>query len=1409
MYNRNRLIYITTVALLVITGGVYFRCFWDADKLLSTAQVLNDVEMRQILGGHGELIQEQIRCLCCECCEIDPGLGMHISIARGTVYADAPICTAYSAEGITIDFRLHYDSGKADGTIARRQTVLGYGWTHNYNIYLVVRERDVFMPDGRGRMTRFSKRLDGGYTPSDGVTDVLEPNDPNAFVLYRGDGTELTFRLSDRAAWLVSGSLYQLSLIEDPQGRNTTLSYNEDGLLEIITDPYGRQVTLTYNGHGLIDSIANADGATTQIEYKDADEDLWKITDPLGNTLEYTYDSQNRMTTEKLKDGNTWTCVYNAQGKPHQLIDDDGQVHSTVTNPLNWASDLDHLLQFDEARYIPSTTTVTDGEGNATHYDYDENPCIHRIYYPDGAEQICEFDDELHLETSTDEEGNRTQNEYDDNGNLTKVTDPLGNETQMSYEHSAIPSLMTKKVEPDGDIWEYLYDANGNLTKEIDPIVESPNDAVIIHTYDTNGHRASTVDRNGHMIKWEYNSDGTLARRIVDPCGLNIVGEYGYDSAGRNTRQTIYRGPALTDPVVTDYDYDSMGRLIKKALDPCGLNLATVYEYDGAGRIVDQNNPRGIITHYEYDVRGRLVRQILDPCGLNLTTKYEYDLSNNKIKLIDPKDNETTCEYDNHNRLIKTIDAENYWTLYEYDKRDNQTRMSRSVDPCGPPYRVIEYRYDELSRRTHETVDPCGLDLTTVFEYTPPGSCGCTCGTPGSSLIHKTTDPAGKVTYYYYDHSDRLTSEVRKVGDTNDNGGDANDTITTYEYDYMGNISKTTVENAPHPDLVTTYTYDAAGYLAKRVVGAGDPNLMTTYTYDGAGNVIQEITPVRNVIITIYDKAGRVINRSDSIGTIATYTHDENGNVLTQTDGLGHTWTYTYDNAGRQLTVKDPLGETPADKYTTYEYNGNGNLIRETDNEGLVITYTYDGLDRRIETRYDPCGLDVNITYTYDGSHNPTQITGDKGNTTTYEYDLANRKIREVYADGTDVLFGYDASGKVISRTDQMGNVTTYTYDDLNRLISRGYVTGQTDVFTYDRAGQLLSADNNHSHVGCTYDDIGRIVTNMQTDLPQTYSHTINYNHNTVDNTRNITYPSGKEVKEVRDVRDRLIEVWQDSVKTTWYTYDNPNNRILTKNFANETHTEYVYNDNDWITELKHIAPDGTSVFADFAHNYDAVGNRLDVNNLQNVLPYDNTKPVTQSEKYEYDSMYRLVDFKRGQATDGDIPSPTLHRTWQIDGVQNWTQFTINGKQYVNSINQMNEYDDPSNDGTPPLPDDDGLPDDFMADVDVLVADLIDDARITFQDFALFALHWLEKVCMDTDWCEGADMNQNGFVDFNDFSMITSVWLKEAGYNFAHDKNGNLVDDGVKEYYYDYQTAKSSPLRGKNSLTMVKDKITW
>ena len=1383
------------------------------------------------------------------------GVGnMYINAAYGTTRADVPVCDFCVSYCIAVwvdvepepiqlmvkpkvsvhpklcfgpldeGFRLHYDSGKADGTIAQRQTVLGYGWTTNYNLYLVKQPSDIFMADGKGRMTRFKKN-GSVYTPSDGQTHRLTKLDPNTFLLEEVDGTSMTFVSPDSAPWWADGNdVYMVKEIEDTRGRTIDLSYDSNALLETITDPYGQQINLSYSeysGKMLLDSITDPNMQVTDINYINDGNDLWKVTDPEGHTITYSYNTNHLMTSAQLKDGNTWTCDYSS-GKPWRITDPNSDIYVTVVNSENWARDVSHP-DSNEFRYYSSKTTVTDGEGNITTFDLDKNGYVTTLGHPNHPNETFVFDSNLRLTRIIDQEDNSWLYAYDSNGNPTEANDPLGNSIQMSYKHPNIPSLCTKMTEPDGDIWQFEWNSQGDLTKVIDPIVDSPNDKVVTYSYtyypgEPNGRfqLITRTDRNGHVTQLELDPNSNIERTVIDPCGLELTAEYEHDEIGRVTKRTAYRQAGSPNSVVTEYTYDSMGRLIESVLDPNPLNLSTQYQYDGAGRLVKITNPRGIVTDYAYDVRGWLTTKTFDPCGLALATGFKYDGCNNLIKLIDPNSNETDYSYDDLNRLIEIIDAVGYLTEYEYDELSNLTLAKRSIDPGIPLYRSVKYSYDKLNRLTQRIADPCDLALTTGFQYASAGG-GVGRGTPGTSLVHKTTDAESNVTYYYYDKLDRLTSVVRKVGDTNDNGGDPNDAVIDYEYDSVGNRIRTVVQNAPDPNLVTTNSFDAANRLIKQVLDPCDANLVTTYTYDGTGSLIQLVTPSGNAIIYTYDKANRLTDVNDSIGAVAGYSYDKNGNILTEADGLGNTWKFTYDNADRLTNACDPLVEQPNDKFASYQYDKNGNLVKKTDNEALVTDYEYDGLNRLISKTKDPCGLNITNTLAYDGLGNIVLAADDNDNSTIYQYDGVNRLIRIEYADSTEEIFIYDSVGNLIDASDRMGSSTTYSYDDLHRMIQRTYADSNSDTFTYDRAGQMLSADNSHSHIGYTYDGVGRTISTTQTDLPLTYSYTVGYAYTTEPNyTRTITYPDGNDVNEVYDVRIRLAEVEHNGSTVVQYTYQDPGDRLLKKQFANATKAELTWNENDQVTKLIHKASDDSNLVG-FEYAYDAVGNQLSAENLQQALPYDNNKPATHSAVYSYDSIYRLTEFRRGLMVGDVISSPTRRRTWTLDGVNNWQQFSIqdtldnseNGT-YNNSTNQMNEYDDPSTNGSPPIPDDDGKPDDFMVNTNPSSGDFQPDGDVDFNDLAVIASHWLDSDCCDPGWCGGADIDQSSGVELVDYARFADNWLDTTSgfYNCAHDKNGNLVDDDIMEYYWDYdhRPIDTAVLRAANLLTQVRRK---
>lgn len=879
-----------------------------------------------------------------------------------------------------------------------------------------------------------------------------------------------------------------------------------------------------------------------------------------------------------------------------------------------------------------------------------------------------------------------------------------------------------------------------NINKELTKISDTCGREFILN-YAGNKLR-NISDWAGNEFSYEYSGDQLV--RVINPLDDTTRYEYSDDGCYDLISITDARGNTHHISYNSDFQVDSITTC-------CGTKT---FSYDRDNRTTTVTDANNHSTVYTYDDKYRVV-QIQNALGG--TTGWEWDEDYHKISETDANGHTTEYQYDSKGNVTQVTDAGGNITQYTYDLRFS--KVTSMTDALG---RVTNYTYDDQGNLLTQN-NPLGH--TTTFTYNDKG------------LMDSQTDANGKVTYYMYDNLDRLWRIVREMASTGDNA------VTEYEYDAVGNL---TAEIDPNGNR-TEYEYTEMNQLKRETNPEGESIF---YEYDPVGNLIEETRPNRNVITYEYDERNLLTNISDMIGQVTSYTYDGVGNLLTETDANIHTTTYEYDDLNRLIKTTDPMGEM-----TDFDYDSVGNLLTFTDRNSNPTFYSYDDVyQRKSMTNV----LGHFIEYEYDSVGNLTQITDPNSNVTTYEYDVVNRLIKETYADNTTREFTYDSVGNIRSRKDQPGHTTTYEYNDLYYLTKRDYPDANDDEFTYDKGGRMLTAENAYSSITFAYDRASRVKRSTQN------GHTIQYTYYVAIGKRIILYPSDEEntdtyyrqpypyysrytykpdssetipepdkvithsprdtlhdpwhipmlhrpepsspyykvIIETRDKRNRLVRVGKRGKGTiAQYFYDDAN-RLLYKSYLNGTVTDYYYNDNDWMDSLKHTKD--ATLIAGFGHDFDKEGNRK---YSKNLLPFNQAKEHTHSEKYSHDAIYRLTNFKTGQLVGADIPSPIKTRSWTLDPVGNWDQFSIDDVNYNNTPNQMNEYDDYSTTNCqPPVPgDDDGTPDDFK----------------------------------DPTATPGAD-----------------------GLNFNHDCNGNLLDDDINAYEYNYENRLIRVIQKSNGDTL-------
>lgn len=1158
--------------------------------------------------------------------------GSSISLTEGILRDRVNVARIKSATGPTIDFFLSYYD---DRSLSAQQTVVGTNWTHSYNILLFRQLGNMFRMDAAGRFIKYLRQPDGTFISPPGYFETLVQNPDGTFTLRQKDGTVFDFAEIPGTHFRLSGPLvFRLTRIADRNNNTTTLSYTGGDLTE-ITDTYGRSLTLTYDGRNKLEFITDPLGRTTRLEYSPNGRKLIRITDPEGKSITYHYSGLN-LRRKIDKDGRVFSYVYGAN-VPVAVKDGARDTLFRLTNTQKWGVDRRRRFHDRLLVYLPATTVRTDGRGNVWTYDYDEHAYITRIVAPDGAPTSYTYDPATLLVASvTDANTHSTFYEYDALGNRTKVTNALGHITTFTYE--PVFSQMTSMTDSNGRVTLYEYDSFGNRTKETDPLGNTRQ-----WTYDANGNILTQRDKNGNLTQHQYDAFGNRIKTT--------------DAVGRpEQRQTAFT-------------YDAVGNLLTRT-DANGH--ATTFAYDSLDRLIQETDPLGCITITFYDGEGNRI-QVIDSNGN--PTSFEYDLRKRLIKTIDALGQETTQFYDGNNNLTFVSDKNRHTTAFEYDVQNRLTRIidalgnltTRTFDPVGnlltetdANNHTTRYEYDALNRRIKKTD---AVSCITLFEYDRVGLSGCaecTGPTRGSSLVTRQTDGNGKVTHFKYDGLDRLIIQIRKEGDTAD-VIDPSDAVTRLSYDPNGNRLSVTEPNGN----TTTSEYDALNRRIREMNAAGD---VTRFTYDGVGNVIRIFAPNGNVTTNTYDPKNRLIRVEDLVGLVAIYTYDCVGNRLSETDGNGNTTEFRYDAIYRLVQVIDPLREL-----TDYEYDPVGNLIRVIDREDNETTHTYDDINRRLRT-IDSLG---NATdFQYDGVGNLIRIIDANNNPTDYDYDSVNRLIKKTYADGVPNTrtFTYDCVGNLLTRTDQSGQTTIYTYNDLYFLTRRTYPRSPSDMFTYDLSGRMLTAERGGWLVTFDYDGANRVTRTTQNGK------TIRYVYDIPGRTRRITYPGGRVVIEQMDFRDRLDRIDGPGIigpPIVQYSYD-LGNRVGSRTYRNGTLANYTYNANNWVLELEHSL--GATRIAGFGHAHDKEGNKK----LE-----EKRHDTTRSEEYQYDKIYRLINFKVGQLVGSTVPVPLTQTQYNLDPVGNWNSKVTDGVTETRIHNEANEitkidavdlfYDDNSN----------------------------------------------------------------------------------------------------------------------------------
>lgn len=447
--------------------------------------------------------------------------------------------------------------------------------------------------DDLGRTTAYN------YDSNSKLTSAQNALGNFSYASYDADGNRVSVTdQNSNVTQFTFDLIGRLTSITNASGNTKTFAYDNQNLIETIVNGRQQSTSVAYDSVGRIINLVDAQenamysydaiGNLLTVESTsgnltrtyDALGRVTQYTDVLGNSFEYYYDADSRMTGIKYPDGKVVNYVYDNAGRLVQVID-----------------------------WNDRTTT----------YSYDGNGRLSVTQRPDGTYQHNFYDASGHLSRIVDYNNlsqviNESQLQYNEVGNIIKETDLLNTVEKnnvFDFNNQLTSHQVVENSIPIAN-YSFSYDAGGNaLTRELDGASKN-------FEYSTD-NRISTVDSNSA----QYDNDGNLVSITID----GVTKNFSYDSRNR-----------LTGDSQATYSYDSEDRRISKivgtdttsyAIDPSErlskvlvktINGVSTYYVYGLGLISEETNADYKLYHFDY--RGSTIL-LTDGTG-QITDSYSY-----------------------------------------------------------------------------------------------------------------------------------------------------------------------------------------------------------------------------------------------------------------------------------------------------------------------------------------------------------------------------------------------------------------------------------------------------------------------------------------------------------------------------------------------------------------------------------------------------------------------------------------------------------------------------------------------------------------------------------------------------------------------------------------------------------------
>jgi RHS repeat-associated protein len=1066
----------------------------------------------------------------------------------------------------------------------------GSGWTHSYNWALFIRPPQP----PHGGENQYEGPNGHLYYPDGRNMDLWEP-EGSEWRIYDAEGpVGMVNRLIDKG-----GGYYDLLLgdggkvvfgppsafaqaIVDPYGQTTTLDRDASGKLTRVTEPGGRYLQITYQ--------------TFSYYNPSPSPGFWHYEDVISMVQAFDGRSSNPVETVTYGYTPSWVYARYYYNLTSVYYDDGAQAaytyeHSNIRNGPNmgyWSTP-DVVHSCDDVRYA--------GPMKQIEYEY--------VQWLDSTPDSVAWG----------------QIKSEKNFNTHQVV------SQVSWP--GYPNLFQRtETRGDGATRQFYYGDPGVL----DHYTDFKNQTTYLYPF---------TDARGNTTTTEYEPVLHAVQRIIHPPtfpGENSTIEYTFSDA---SKPYYHAGQKDENGNWTTFDRDSVNHRVTAIHYPD--QSTEEFTYNGFGQVLTHKLRSGGTENFEYYSDNRGLKSKYwppatpsDPNPQDHPTLYYYYTSgpntDRLYMVIDPRGNATAYEYNLRGQVTKVQHQDGTYTQSGYNPDGTLAWTADENHPgaATDPNQRTRYTYDEY-KRVLTVTNPMGETTTNCYAIDPQWANPLQHTT---NSIKYTLSPMGKNVVFDYDANFRKIDQVVA-------SGTADEAWTFFEYDEVGNLTKTTDPRSK----VTTFGYDARN----RKIWMDDPiasdrnslGHTMSWVYDGVGNKTKETRADDAFRSWEYDIPNRITRavdwRMSTAETAITTTYTRDVQDLTEwiTDAKGAVYTFTFDKLHRKFSETYPPAAGNPNPAEYYIHDVAGNLFQYYDPTGHIKTMDYDNRNRLVDSWWNGGGGAM-ISYTYDAAGRMTSVVTGAGDTTVaFGYDNANRKIWE-----DQTVAGY-STHRVMSDLDADGNrenlqvpgayLVHYDYTQHNQLSHIYQASGGVFFsFTYDAAGNMLKRKGEWGGVNdstnCVYDALNRPTMWEQTgpsDVPFARSW---YQYDNVsrevatwrDGPQDEAGTKGERFSfstnnQVTSVKYKADQVWTatplNAARTTDYTYtpDMLNRQSVTDNGVTSSYSANGLNQYGVIAgqALGYDSNFNVAAYNGGTYTYDSANYLISANNGSVQFTYD------------------------------------------------------------------------------------------------------------------------------------------------------------------------------------------------------------